>query len=63
MKKKIKILPLVMTVLSALYLVYVLSSEDTTLVADAVGGDTGGKLIPTMIAIFMTLGFLYVTIK
>ena len=63
MKKKIKILPLVMTVLSALYLVYVLSSEDTTLVADAVGGDPGGKLIPTMIAIFMTLGFLYITIK
>ena len=63
MKLKVKILPLVMTMLSSLYLIYVISSEDTTLVADAVGGDPGGKLIPTIIAVFLVLGFLYITIK
>lgn len=63
MKNKVKPLPLVMTVLSALYLIYVISSEDTTLVADAVGGDPGGKLLPMIIAVFLFLGFLYITIK
>lgn len=62
MKRRIKPLPLVMTVLSALYLVYVVSSESTTLVADAVGGDPGGKVLPLAIAIFLLLGFLYMTI-
>lgn len=61
--KKIKPLPATMTVLSALYLVYVLSSEDTTLVADAVGGDPGGKVLPIAMAIFMILGFLWITIR
>lgn len=63
MKLKIKLFPAVMTVLSALYLIYVRSSEDTTIVADAVGGDPGGKLLPTILAIFMFVGFLYITIK
>lgn len=63
MKLKVKLLPLVMTILSALYLIYVISSEDTTLVADAVGGDPGGKLIPSIIAVFLFLGFLFITIK
>ena len=63
MKLKVKILPLVMTILSGLYLIYVISSENTTLVADAVGGDPGGKLIPSIIAVFLFLGFLYITIK
>ena len=63
MKLKVKLLPLVMTILSGLYLIYVISSEDTTLVADAVGGDPGGKLIPSIIAVFLLLGFLYITIK
>ncbi len=63
MKLKVKTLPLVMTILSGLYLIYVISSEDTTLVADAVGGDPGGKLIPSIIAVFLFLGFLYITIK
>ena len=31
--------------------------------ADAVGGDPGGKLIPSIIAVFLFLGFLYITIK
>lgn len=63
MKLKVKTLPLIMTILSGLYLIYVISSEDTTLVADAVGGDPGGKLIPSIIAVFLFLGFLYITIK
>lgn len=60
---KIKLMPAIMTVLSALYGVYVLMSKDTTLVADAVGGDPGGKVLPMMLAIFMFFGFLYITIK
>ena len=63
MKLKAITLPLIMTILSGLYLIYVISSEDTTLVADAVGGDPGGKLIPSIIAVFLFLGFLYITIK
>lgn len=52
-----------MTVLSALYFIYVLSSEDTILAADAVGGDPGGKVLPMAMAVFLFLGFLYITIK
>lgn len=63
MKRKFKTMPLIMTVLSALYFIYILSSEDTILMADAVGGDPGGKLLPTVMAIFMFLGFLYITVK
>lgn len=63
MKLRIKPFPAVMTVLSALYLVYVRASEDTVLAADAVGGDPGGKLLPTIMAIFLFAGFLYLTIK
>lgn len=63
MKLKVKLLPLIMTLLSALYLTYVISSEDTTLNADIVGGDPGGKLLPMVIAIFLFAGFLFITIK
>jgi len=63
MKSKIKPFPAVMTVISILYLIYVRSNEDTVLVADAVGGDPGGKLLPTILGIFMLAGFLYITIK
>lgn len=63
MKLKVKPFPAVMTVLSALYLIYVRSSEDTVLKADAVGGDPGGKLLPTIIALFMLIGFLYITLR
>lgn len=63
MKLKVKLMPAVMTVLSALYFIYVLSSEDTVLAADAVGGDPGGKVLPMAMGIFMFLGFLYITIK
>lgn len=51
-----------MTVLSALYLIYVISSESTTLVADAVGGDPGGKVLPLFMGAFLFLGFLYITL-
>jgi len=63
MKLKIKPFPAIMTVLSALYLIYVRSNEDTVLVADAVGGDPGGKLLPTIMGVFLFVGFLYITIK
>lgn len=63
MKLKVKPFPAVMTILSALYLIYVRSMEDTVLAADAVGGDPGGKLLPTILAIFMLVGFAYITIK
>ena len=63
MKLKVKLMPAIMTVLSALYFVYVLSSGDTTLSADAVGGDPGGKVLPMTMAVFMFVGFLYITLK
>lgn len=63
MKLRFKPFPAVMTVVSALYVIYVLSSTDTALVADAVGGDPGGKLLPTIMGVFMLAGFLYLTIK
>ena len=63
MKLRIKPFPAVMTVLSALYLIYVRMSEDTVLAADAVGGDPGGKILPAIMAVFMFAGFLYLTIK
>ena len=52
-----------MTVLSALYFVYVIMSADTILAADAIGGDPGGKILPAFMALFMFLGFLYLTLK
>lgn len=63
MKQRVKPMPLVMTVLSAVYFLYVLSSEDTILMADSVGGDPGGKLLPMVMAVFMFVGFLYITLK
>lgn len=62
MKLKFKLMPAVMTVLSALYLVYVINSETTTLVADPYGGDPGGKVLPLFMGIFLFLGFLYITL-
>ena len=46
-------MPLVMTVLSGLYLFYVINSENTTLVADPYGGDPGGKALPLLMGIFL----------
>lgn len=63
MKKKVKLMPFVMTILSAIYFLYVMSSEDTILMADAVGGDPGGKLLPMIMAVFMFLGFLSITVR
>lgn len=63
MKLNVKPMPAVMTVLSALYFFYVLTSEDTVLSADAVGGDPGGKVLPLTMAVFMFIGFLYLTVK
>ena len=51
MKLKVKLMPAFMTVLSALYFIYVLSGGDTTLSADAVGGDPGGKVLPLAMAV------------
>ncbi len=56
-------MPLIMTILSAIYFVYVMSGEDTILTADAVGGDPGGKLLPLIMSVFMFVGFLYLTWK
>ena len=60
--KKIKLMPAVMTVLSALYLIYVFSGENTTLVADPYGGDPGSKVLPMVMGMFLFIGFLYITI-
>lgn len=62
MKTKFKLMPAVMTVLSALYLIYVINSETTTLVADPFGGDPGGKVLPLFMGAFLFLGFLYITL-
>ena len=63
MKQKFNLMPAIMTVLSALYFVYVIMSEDTILAADAIGGDPGGTILPAFMAVFMFLGFLYLTLK
>lgn len=62
-KLKVKILPLIMTVLSALYFIYVFASEETAMNADSVGGDPGGKFLPYVMAVFMFFGFLYITLR
>lgn len=61
--RNINTVPLVMTILSALYLLYVCSSEETAMNADAVGGDPGGKFLPTIMGVFLFCGFLGKTIK
>ena len=60
--KKIKAMPAIMTLLSGIYLVYVISGENTTLVADPYGGDPGSKVLPLAMGIFLFAGFLYITI-
>jgi len=52
-----------MTILSALYLVYVAVSQDTAMHADAVGGDPGGKFLPFIMGAFLFAGFLWETLK
>ncbi len=61
--KKIKLFPLVMTVLSALYTISTALSEDFKYQVDTVGGDPGGKLLPLIMGVFLFLGFLFITIK
>ncbi len=61
--KKIKLFPLVMTVLSALYTISIALSEDFKYQVDTVGGDPGGKLLPLIMGGFLFLGFLFITIK
>ena len=51
-----------MTFFSALYMVYVFSGENTTLVADPYGGDPGSKILPLVMGIFLFVGFLYITV-
>lgn len=63
MKGNVKLMPAIMTILSALYFIYVMSSADTTLLADTVGGDPGGKVLPMTMALFLFFGFLYLTLK
>lgn len=63
MKLKFKVMPFILMILSAIYVLYVLSSEDTVLLADSVGGDPGGKILPLIMGVFMFFGFLYITIK
>lgn len=55
--------PLLACMLSFAYLLFVFASEDTVLAADAVGGDPGGKVLPLIMALFMTLGFGYLTLQ
>lgn len=61
--KKIKLFPLVMTVLSALYTISTALSEDFKYQVDTVGGDPGGKLLPLIMGGFLFLGFLFIIIK
>ena len=61
--KKVKLFPLVMTILSALYFIVTAVSEDYKYQVDTVGGDPGGKVLPLMMGGFLFLGFLFITIK
>lgn len=61
--KKIKLFPLVMTVLSVLYTISTALSEDFKYQVDTVGGDPGGKILPLIMGGFLFLGFLFITIK
>lgn len=61
--KKFKTFPFVMTILSALYFISVAVQEDFKYDVDTVGGDPGGKFLPLIMAGFLTLGFLYITLK
>ncbi len=61
--KKIKLFPLVMTILSGLYVIVTALSEDYKYEVDTVGGDPGGKVLPLLMGGFLFLGFLYLTIK
>lgn len=61
--KKIKLLPLIMTILSALYFISIAISEDYKYQVDTVGGDPGGKVLPLLMGGFLFLGFLFITIK
>ena len=51
--KKIKLFPLVMTVLSALYTISTALSEDFKYQVDTVGGDPGGKILPLIMGGFL----------
>lgn len=61
--KKIKALPFSMTIVSLLYFIYVVSSGNSKMIGDEVGGDPGGMLLPLVLSIFMFIGFGYLTFK
>lgn len=52
-------------VLSALYLIYVISLGSSTMIGDEIGGDPGGMVLPLFLAIFMFIASaaLFVTDK
>lgn len=59
MKRRRHVFPLILSILSAAYFMYMMCSHDTTLQADSIGGDPGGKILPLITSGFMCLGFLY----
>lgn len=60
--KKVKPLPLTLTIISLLYFIYVVSNGSSRMIGDEVGGDPGGMLLPLVLSIFMFFGFLFITI-
>ncbi len=62
-RHKVKLLPLIMAVVSLLYLIYVVSLGNTKMIGDEIGGDPGGMILPLTMAVFMLCGFTYLAIK
>ena len=56
---KRKPVPLFFVILSVLYFIYVISTGDSRMIGDDVGGDPGGMVLPLCMAIFMIAASVY----
>ncbi|MGI5173841.1 tripartite tricarboxylate transporter TctB family protein [Treponema sp. OMZ 840] len=62
MFKNKKPVPIAFVLLSGLYFIYVISSGNSKMIGDEVGGDPGGTVLPLFFSIFMFFTSIYLAI-
>lgn len=55
-----KAVPFSFTILSTLYIIYIVALGDSRMLGDEIGGDPGGMIIPLILGIFMLASSFYI---
>ncbi len=62
MLKTIKPIPVVFSVASLLYFIYVVNAGSSKMIGDSIGGDPGGMVLPLFLSVFLFIASLYLVI-